>query len=158
MMRTFDSGATRDDDKEKIDPEGFLSVPALEAYFAYMHKHRKQADGSLRASDNWQKGMDLLAEIAEQCREHDVPLVILLMPSKKELAWSDGTRTRATHRDVTDGAVQCGAVVVDLSPKLRELGTDTAYFANDPHINVIGHRAVGHILAEAVRLCGTPGD
>jgi len=103
-------------------------------------------------------GAALLAEVATQCREHDVPLVILLMPSKKELAWNDGTRTRGTHRDVTDGAVQCGAVVLDLSPKLRELGTETAYFANDPHINVIGHRAVGHILAEAVRLWGTPGD
>lgn len=58
-MRTFETGATRDNDKEKIDPEGFLSVPALETYFAYMHKHRMQADGSLRSSDNWQKGMEL---------------------------------------------------------------------------------------------------
>ena len=57
-MRTFETGATRDDDKEKIDPEGFLSVPALEAYFAYMHKHRKQSDGSLRPSSNWKKGIN----------------------------------------------------------------------------------------------------
>lgn len=31
----------------------------LEAYAAYMHHHRKQADGSLRDSDNWQKGIPL---------------------------------------------------------------------------------------------------
>jgi hypothetical protein len=56
-MRTFETGATRDDDKEKIDYEGFLSPLALEVFGKYMHKHRKQADGSLRSSDNWQKGI-----------------------------------------------------------------------------------------------------
>lgn len=33
----------------------------LEAYAAYMHRHRKQADGQLRDSDNWQKGIPLPA-------------------------------------------------------------------------------------------------
>ncbi len=58
-MRTFETGATRDTEEEKLDYEGFLSPLALEAYARYMHKHRTQADGSLRDSDNWQKGMPL---------------------------------------------------------------------------------------------------
>jgi len=29
----------------------------LERYAQYMHKHRTQADGKQRTSDNWQKGM-----------------------------------------------------------------------------------------------------
>lgn len=57
MVRTFDSGATRDDSDDKLDYEGFLSPLALEAYARYMHKHRTQSDGQLRASDNWQKGI-----------------------------------------------------------------------------------------------------
>lgn len=57
-MRTFPSGSTRDEDKEKIDPEGFLSPIVIQRYCEYMRKHRIQADGKLRESDNWQKGME----------------------------------------------------------------------------------------------------
>jgi len=56
-VREFETGATRDNDTNKLDYEGFLSPVVLEAFAGYMHKHRKQADGKLRASDNWQKGM-----------------------------------------------------------------------------------------------------
>jgi hypothetical protein len=56
-MRKFDSGATRDSDDNKLDFEGFLSPLALRRYAEYMHKHRQQADGQMRDSDNWQKGI-----------------------------------------------------------------------------------------------------
>lgn len=56
-MRHFDTGATRDTDEDKIDFEGFLSPLALRAYGEYMHKNRFQADGVVRDSDNWQKGI-----------------------------------------------------------------------------------------------------
>jgi hypothetical protein len=58
-MRTFETGATRDSEEGKLDFEGFLSPLALERFAEYMNVHRKQADGSLRASDNWQKGMSV---------------------------------------------------------------------------------------------------
>lgn len=58
-MRTFETGATRDSDDSKPDYEGFLSPLFLEGYGQYMHEHRKQADGTLRASDNWQKGIPI---------------------------------------------------------------------------------------------------
>lgn len=54
-MRVFGTGATRNIDNEKLDFEGFISPLALEAYSKYMHKHRFQADGNIRDSDNWQK-------------------------------------------------------------------------------------------------------
>jgi hypothetical protein len=57
MIRTFETGATRDTDQGKYDYEGFLSPAVLERYAEYMHRHRKQSDGSLRDSDNWQKGI-----------------------------------------------------------------------------------------------------
>lgn len=56
-MREFDTGATRDTDEGKFDYEGFLCPLALERYAAYMHAHRKQADGNMRDSDNWQRGL-----------------------------------------------------------------------------------------------------
>ena len=58
-MRDFDSGATRDSEEGKYDYEGFICPIALERYAAYMNTHRKQADGELRDSDNWQKGIPL---------------------------------------------------------------------------------------------------
>lgn len=58
-MREFkingkDAG-TRDDDTNKLDYEGFLSPLVLERFAEYMNKHRVQADGKIRDSDNWQK-------------------------------------------------------------------------------------------------------
>ena len=56
-LRTFKTGATRDTGKDKLEPHGFLSPEALHRFSEYMHKHRKQSDGSLRDPDNWKKGM-----------------------------------------------------------------------------------------------------
>lgn len=60
-MRYFETGATRDSDETKHDPEGFLSPLVIERFNAYMHQHRFQADGVVRASDNWQHGIPLEA-------------------------------------------------------------------------------------------------
>ena len=56
-MRKFETGATRDVDEDKYDYEGFLSPLVMERFAEYMDKHRTQADGDLRDSDNWQKGI-----------------------------------------------------------------------------------------------------
>lgn len=58
-MRKFESGATRNSDESKLDFEGFLSPTALEHFAEYMNKNRVQADGNIRDSDNWQKGIPL---------------------------------------------------------------------------------------------------
>lgn len=56
-VRKFDTGATRSSDASRYDPEGFLSPIVIERFCEYMNKHRVQPDGSIRASDNWQKGI-----------------------------------------------------------------------------------------------------
>lgn len=58
-MRKFETGATRNVDENKNDYEGFISPLVLEGYGDYMTRHRIQADGSVRASDNWQKGIPM---------------------------------------------------------------------------------------------------
>ncbi len=60
-MRTFTTGATRDDDTHKVDYDGFVSIPALRAFGHYMRTHQVQADGTLRDSDNWRKGIPIEA-------------------------------------------------------------------------------------------------
>jgi hypothetical protein len=58
-VQAFATGATRNRDEHKYDFEGFLSPSVLERYGQYMHSHRLQSDGTLRDSDNWQKGIPL---------------------------------------------------------------------------------------------------
>ncbi len=54
-IRQFETGATRNLEEGKLDFDGFLSPLSLGAFARYMEKHRVQADGTLRDSDNWQK-------------------------------------------------------------------------------------------------------
>lgn len=71
-IRTFDTGASRDQDADKLDFEGFLSPLVIQAYGEYMHENRVMADGTLRASDNWQKGIPLDAYMQSGWRHfHD---------------------------------------------------------------------------------------
>lgn len=61
VIRKFATGATRDTATNKYDYEAFLSPLVIERYGEFMHKHRKQTDGTLRDGDNWQKGIPLSA-------------------------------------------------------------------------------------------------
>ena len=60
-MRTFETGATRDDNTHKPDYSGFLCPFALKRFGAYMQKHQQQADGGMRDASNWKKGMPISA-------------------------------------------------------------------------------------------------
>lgn len=56
-IRTFESGANRNSAQGKLDGEGFNN-PLVDVIFdCYMHRHRKLQDGTMRDSDNWQKGI-----------------------------------------------------------------------------------------------------
>jgi hypothetical protein len=57
VIRAFGTGATRDTAEGKLDYEGFLSPLVLESFAEYMNSNREQKDGTLRNSDNWQKGI-----------------------------------------------------------------------------------------------------
>jgi hypothetical protein len=62
VTRQFETGATRDSDTTKIDPEGAVSPLVLERFAEYMREcqTRNVPPGhTVRASDNWQKGIPL---------------------------------------------------------------------------------------------------
>ncbi|KKK57774.1 hypothetical protein LCGC14_3051090 [marine sediment metagenome] len=67
-IRTFTTGATRDSEEGKHDYEGFLSPLVMKRFGEYMTKHRIQSDGSVRDSDNWQKGIPQTAYIKSAWR------------------------------------------------------------------------------------------
>lgn len=90
-MRVFDTGATRNVDLDKLDYEGFLSPLAIQRYAEYLHKHRFQADGKVRDSDNWQKGIPFSVYIKSMWRHffdtwklHRLSLTSPLTPTGRE--------------------------------------------------------------------------
>lgn len=58
-IRVFETGATRSPAEGKPDFEGYLSPLVIERYGEYMLRHAKQTDGTMRPSDNWQRGIPL---------------------------------------------------------------------------------------------------
>jgi len=56
-IREFETGATRTAIGEKLCYAGFNDARVEKRFAEYMHKHRTQADGDLRAPDNWKKGI-----------------------------------------------------------------------------------------------------
>ncbi len=74
-MRQFGTGATRSSDEGKLDYEGFDSPLVTKRYAQYLHVNRKQADGNLRGSDNWQSGIPQEAYVKSLIRHvEDVKL------------------------------------------------------------------------------------
>ena len=57
--REFDTGASRNSADGKLEYDGFNSAPVDLYYAKYMHKHRFLEDGTMRSSDNWQKGFPI---------------------------------------------------------------------------------------------------
>lgn len=67
-MRTFDTGATRNNDQTEPDYKGFYSPQVMQAFAQYMHDNRYQADGTMRDSDNWKKGIPMDAYMSSGFR------------------------------------------------------------------------------------------
>jgi len=87
--RQFESGATRDLSHDKIDYYGFFSPLMIEAFGAYMHYNRFLADGSVRDSDNWKKGIPQV-ELGRSLWRHfyDVWRWLEGFPIKENIVWA----------------------------------------------------------------------
>lgn len=80
-VRRFTSGATRSSDAGKLDYEGFLSPLVLERFAQYMNANRVQPDGTIRASDNWQKGLPRYQTLKSLLR-HIVDVWLIMRASR----------------------------------------------------------------------------
>ena len=66
-IRQWKSGGKRDTSMNKLDFEGFLHPLVLKRFAVYMNKNTIMRDGSVRDSDNWQKGFGNLEEHSKTC-------------------------------------------------------------------------------------------
>ena len=69
-IRQFESGATRDTAKGKLDFTRALCPLVLERYVQYLDKHRLQPDGSYREFDNWKKGLPMRESFSSMGRHY----------------------------------------------------------------------------------------
>ena len=82
-IRKFSTGATRDTDENKPDYESYLSPIVIARYGEYMLEHQRQPDGSIRAGDNWAKGIPRREYVKSMWRHFlDVWLWIRDFPEK----------------------------------------------------------------------------
>lgn len=57
--QVFETGAMRDLSEDKLDFEGCLTPELLTAYAEYMRTTGRMANGTLRNTNNWKKGMPI---------------------------------------------------------------------------------------------------
>ena len=73
--RVFESGASRNSDKGKLQKDLFLDAKVIHEYCKFMHKNRKTDSGTIREGDNWKKGIPVPALMASMVRHvEDVKL------------------------------------------------------------------------------------
>lgn len=96
-IREYPTGATRNSTEGKHDYASFLSPIVIEAYGRYMHRHRLQADGTLRAGSSWKKGFgdDHYSVCLESLVRHALDLWLL----------HDGFHARETIDDAICGTL-----------------------------------------------------
>jgi hypothetical protein len=126
-VRQFETGATRDTDDGKLKIEGFIDPLVDHRFSEYMHVHRRQTDGSLRAPDNWQKGM-----------EKDVYADSLIRHILDFRLHHDGYGTVAVDHDLEN--VLC-AVLFNVRGYLFEL-LRTKHKKNDKQLNLFSAKKV----------------
>lgn len=95
--RIFKTGANRNSDENKLDYEGFIS-PLVELVYAnYLHLHRLLEDGSMRDSDNWQKGIPK-KELMKSAHRHWQDIRLLF----------DGYKVAEGQKEITMVEALCG--------------------------------------------------
>ena len=98
-IRKFETGATRDTTKGKLDYRKALSPIVLQRYVQYLNAHRKQPDGSMRDFDNWKQGIPIEAYF-EGLGRHDMAAWLL----------HDGFPAEDNHGQVTLEDTLCAII------------------------------------------------
>lgn len=100
----------------------------------------------------WQRALAELELIVADCKAHDVPLAVLVLPDELQVN-QDLRRRGLAHRGLSDSDVDVllpqrrlaefcasrGVPCLDLEPALRTAG-GAAYYPNDSHWNALGNR------------------
>lgn len=128
IIRQFATGATRDSGRDKLDFEGFLSPLVMERYAEYMHMHLKKADGTLRESDNWQKGIPLRVYMQSMWRHFFA-------------VW----KGHREHQDVRDDLCALMFNVMGMLHELLKIGTGSTQTRSCAHDRPLGDGRGRHL-------------
>lgn len=114
-IRTFESGATRNVDAGRHDYYGYISYLALSRFAKHMTAHRIQADGSIRDSDNWQKGIPMEAYRSSLARHFHA-----LMVEERYGADSDEWAQYRKDNDIPEGEDTLAALLFNVQGLMHE--------------------------------------
>jgi len=101
----------------------------------------------------WQKAWsDYLAglqKLADICKNHDIKLVLLVIPSVDQA--EDESKADIVQRKLEGFAKKNKAIFIDPLAALRAQGTENVYLEFDKHLNVRGHKVVADCLLKELR-------
>ena len=83
-MKTFKTGAIRDDDEGKLDYEGSFCPLVLRSYAEFMLRNSTMKDGKKRTCGNWKKGVPLLHYIQSKWRHFMTTLTLFVIGYTKK--------------------------------------------------------------------------
>lgn len=118
-------------------------------------ENRRRVTGYLSMYDErasgWTAGRAALMRIGAWCRQHGVPLVVMVFPLFGN-PLDESYPFAEVHAKIAPAAAAAGAKVVDLLPAYRDLRWDilVADGVDDEHPNEIAHRIAATVLLRAL--------
>ena len=104
-------------------------------------------------STGWLQSRLALQQISEICGSHDIPFCVLLFPILHEL--TDNYPLRDIHDKIAQEVNHCGAIFVDLFPKLKGMDAhDLWVHPTDQHPNEKVHAIAAKALVDALKAHG----
>lgn len=133
----------------------------------FLQEHPEELDVALEGA------LVTMNQIADECRAHDVRLVVAYLPPAYEAPWpeldemiedamdaleiseADLFVTRRLEQQFFEGLDRLGVDWVDLTPALQA-EDEACYWSRDLHINLAGHRVAAEVLFD--RLASGGGE
>lgn len=110
---------------------------------------RESIDSFLNQPEKWESSRSAMAQIAEQCHEHDVPLLVVVFPFLINL--NGDYPFQPIHDRVKQFCAESEIPFLDLRDSLRNYrGPELWVHPVDQHPNEIAHRLAADAIAEFI--------
>ena len=97
--------------------------------------------------DEWELTLNLLEEIAAQCKKHSIPFLITYLPLDVEIQIKDKKKGQFVNLRLKQFCQENNIIFIDVVNALRET-THSNLFLDDVHLSVAGNIIVGDVIAK----------
>jgi len=99
--------------------------------------------------DAWNDYLAGLQKLADICKNHDIKLILLVIPSVEQV--KDENKSDVPQITLENFAKKNGAIFINPLAALRARGAEDVYLKSDRHLNARGHKVVADCLLSKLR-------